>query len=132
VFIEELFATLDSNDIVITGNGSACVIGFQAAKLKTGQRLYTNSGHASMGYDLPAAIGACLANEKKRIICLAGDGSLMMNIQELQTLVGYSLPVKIILLNKKLMFSNHKMMFKSKRLMFLSKRLMFINKKTKN
>lgn len=99
VLIEELFATLDSNDIVITGNGSACVIGFQAAKLKSGQRLYTNSGNASMGYDLPAAIGACLTNEKKRIICLAGDGSLMMNIQELQTLVGYKLPVKIIILN---------------------------------
>jgi acetolactate synthase-1/2/3 large subunit len=98
-FIEELFAVLDSNDIVITGNGSACVIGFQAAKLKSGQRLYTNSGNASMGYDLPAAIGACLANEKKRIICLAGDGSLMMNIQELQTLVGYDLPIKLIILN---------------------------------
>lgn len=52
-----------------------------------------------MGYDLPAAIGACLARGKKRIICLAGDGSLMMNLQELQTLVGYKLPVKIIILN---------------------------------
>ena len=99
VFISELFDILDNDDVVVAGNGSACVIGFQAAKLKFGQRLYTNSGNASMGYDLPAAIGACLARGKKRIICLAGDGSLMMNLQELQTLVGYKLPVKIIILN---------------------------------
>ncbi len=99
VFISELFNILGNDDVVVAGNGSACVIGFQAAKLKFGQRLYTNSGNASMGYDLPAAIGACLARGKKRIICLAGDGSLMMNLQELQTLVGYKLPVKIIILN---------------------------------
>jgi acetolactate synthase-1/2/3 large subunit len=99
VFIEKLFSQLNANDIVVTGNGSACVIGFQAANLKQGQRLFTNSGNASMGYDLPAAIGACLASNNGRVICLAGDGSLMMNIQELQTLVGYGLPVKVIVLN---------------------------------
>jgi acetolactate synthase I/II/III large subunit len=99
VFIEELFQKLNNDDVVVAGNGSACVIGFQAANLKFGQRLFTNSGNASMGYDLPAAIGACIASGKKRIICLAGDGSLMMNIQELQTLVGYKLPVKVIILN---------------------------------
>jgi acetolactate synthase-1/2/3 large subunit len=99
IFIDELFKNLNENDVVIAGNGSACVIGFQAAKLKFGQRFYSNSGSASMGYDLPAAIGACLANGKKRIICLAGDGSLMMNLQELQTIIGYKLPVKVIVLN---------------------------------
>lgn len=99
VFIEELFAKLDGNDVVVAGNGSACVIGFQAADLKKGQRLYTNSGNASMGYDLPAAIGAAVANDKKRVVCLAGDGSLMMNLQELQTVVGYKLPIKIVILN---------------------------------
>ena len=99
VFISELFKVLDEDDVVVAGNGSACVIGFQAANLKDGQRLFTNSGNASMGYDLPAAIGASIASGKKRIICLAGDGSLMMNLQELQTLVGYKLPVKIVILN---------------------------------
>jgi acetolactate synthase-1/2/3 large subunit len=99
IFIDELFKNLNESDVVIAGNGSACVIGFQAAKLKFGQRFYSNSGSASMGYDLPAAIGACLANGKKRVICLAGDGSLMMNLQELQTIIGYKLPVKIIVLN---------------------------------
>lgn len=99
VFIQDLFAKLNCDDVVVAGNGSACVIGFQAADLKKGQRLYTNSGNASMGYDLPAAIGASVANSRKRVICLAGDGSLMMNLQELQTVVGYKLPIKIAIMN---------------------------------
>jgi acetolactate synthase-1/2/3 large subunit len=98
-FMKTLFLSLDPDDVVVAGNGSACVISFQAAYLKNGQRLYTNSGNASMGYDLPAAIGACIARGANRIICLAGDGSLMMNLQELQTVVGYHLPIKIIVLN---------------------------------
>lgn len=98
-FIELLFARLGPDAVVVTGNGSACVIGFQAATLQSGQRLFTNSGNASMGYDLPAAIGACLARQGQPVICLAGDGSLMMNLQELQTLVGYRLPVKVIVLD---------------------------------
>ena len=72
---------------------------FQAAKIKQGQRLYTNSGSASMGYDLPASIGAAIAMKGKRVICLAGDGSLMMNLQELQTMKGYNLPIKVFILN---------------------------------
>lgn len=99
IFIDELFKRLQSDDVVIAGNGSACVIGFQAANLKQGQRLYTNSGCASMGYDLPASIGASIAIGNKKIICLAGDGSIMMNLQELQTMVGYKLPIKVIVLN---------------------------------
>lgn len=98
-FIQELFKVLSCDDVIITGNGSACVVTFQAAQLKEGQRLFTNSGSASMGYDLPAAIGASLALNKKRIICLAGDGSLMMNLQELETMQGYKLPIKVIVLN---------------------------------
>ena len=52
-----------------------------------------------MGYSLPASIGACLANNKKRTICLEGDGSIMMNLQELQTVVHYNLPIKIFVIN---------------------------------
>ncbi|MDD2741892.1 MAG: thiamine pyrophosphate-binding protein [Rhodocyclaceae bacterium] len=98
-FIELLFFKLGKDAVVVTGNGSACVMSFQAAQLQYGQRLFTNSGNASMGYDLPAAIGACIARDRQTVICLAGDGSLMMNLQELQTLVGYQLPVKVIVLN---------------------------------
>ena len=99
VFIDELFKLLHKDDVVITGNGSACVMTFQAAKIKQGQRLYTNSGSASMGYDLPASIGAAIATKGRRVICLAGDGSLMMNLQELQTMQGYNLPIKVFILN---------------------------------
>jgi acetolactate synthase-1/2/3 large subunit len=99
VFAEALFAELEEDDIIVTGDGTACVTVFQAATLKRGQRLFTNSGCASMGYDLPAAIGAYYAGGGRRIICLAGDGSIMMNLQELQTIVGQRLPVKIFVLN---------------------------------
>lgn len=100
VAMEALFDALDADDVVVTGNGSACVVSFQAARLKQGQRLWTNSGCATMGYDLPAAIGVCAATGgTKRVICIAGDGSIMMNIQELQTIAGYGLPVKVFLIN---------------------------------
>jgi len=98
-FGEKLFAQLLPDEIVVTGDGTACVTTFQAAHIKKGQRLYTNSGCASMGYDLPAAIGACIGNGKKRVICIAGDGSIQMNLQELQTIAGYQLPIKIFILN---------------------------------
>lgn len=98
-FMQMLFERLEEDQIIVTGNGSACVISFQAAKLKKGQRLWTNSGCASMGYDLPAAIGVAKASPGKKIVCIAGDGSLMMNLQELQTISGYNLPIKIFILN---------------------------------
>jgi acetolactate synthase-1/2/3 large subunit len=100
VAVEALFQQLHEDDVVVTGNGSACVVSFQTANIKRGQRLWTNSGCATMGYDLPAAIGVCTARGPgKRAICIAGDGSIMMNIQELQTIAGNAMPVKIFLLN---------------------------------
>ena len=101
-FIDVLFDKLNEDEIIVCSNGTACVTAFQGAKIKKGQRLFHNSGCASMGYELPAAIGAAMATgKKKRIICLAGDGSIMMNLQELQTIIGNMLPVKIFLLNNK-------------------------------
>jgi acetolactate synthase-1/2/3 large subunit len=99
-FLEELSKILPDDATVIAGNGSACVMTFQAFHVKHGQRIFTNSGCASMGYDLPAAIGASIASlGAKNIICIAGDGSIMMNLQELQTVQSLGLPIKIILLN---------------------------------
>jgi acetolactate synthase-1/2/3 large subunit len=100
VAMEALFEALEADDVVVTGNGSACVVSFQAGRLRQGQRLWTNSGCATMGYDLPAAIGVCAATGgARRVICIAGDGSIMMNLQEMQTIAGYGLPVKVFLLN---------------------------------
>lgn len=98
-FMSTLTECLDENDIIVAGNGSACVGLFQSGIVKAGQRMIYNSGCATMGYDLPAAIGACMSNDKKRIICLAGDGSIQMNIQELQTIIYHNLPIKIFHLN---------------------------------
>ena len=98
-FMELLFEELVSDDVIVCGDAAACITPYQTAKLKKGQRLISNSGCASMGYDLPASVGAAIARRGKRVICLAGDGSVHLNIQELQTLVHHKLPVKLIVLN---------------------------------
>ena len=98
-FMSVLGDNLDKNTVVVAANATATICSFQALKIKKGQRLYSNSGAASMGYDLPAAIGAYYAAPERRIICLAGDGSIQMNIQELQTIVHNKIPLKIFLLN---------------------------------
>ncbi|MGD0797211.1 MAG: thiamine pyrophosphate-binding protein [Acidobacteriaceae bacterium] len=101
-FIDCLFALLDEDDAVVCGNATACIVPYQAGKLKRGMRLISNSGSASMGYDLPASIGVAVAKSGAkggRVVCLAGDGSLQMNVQELQTLVTNHLPIKIFVLN---------------------------------
>lgn len=99
-FMDILFKQLEPGDAVVTSNGSACVISFQAAVIKKGQRLFTNSGCASMGYGLPAALGVALARGKeKRTLCIEGDGSLMMNLQELQTLVYNGFNLKLFVIN---------------------------------
>ncbi|MGA3007048.1 MAG: thiamine pyrophosphate-binding protein [Opitutaceae bacterium] len=99
-FMDRLFAHLQEREIVVCGDGTACVTAFQAATIRAGQRLFHNSGCAAMGYDLPAAIGVATARpDLARVICLAGDGSIMMNLQELQTIAGRRLPVKLFVLN---------------------------------
>jgi len=97
-FMQKLSHHLPVEQIIVSGNGTACVVSFQAMDIKRGQRLYTNSGCASMGYDLPGAIGAYVAS-KKPIVCLAGDGSIMQNIQELSTIAFNAYPIKIFIFN---------------------------------
>lgn len=94
------FSNIAKDDaIFIFGNGTACVSSYQSLRLKANQKVVVNSGCASMGYDLPAAIGACYANDKKEVICVTGEGSLQMNIQELQTIIHNNLPIKLFVLN---------------------------------
>lgn len=105
-FIERLTDMLAADDIVACGNATATIVPFQVARIKIGQRLFSNSGSASMGYDLPAAIGAWFGalrarGEQRRVVCLAGDGSLQMNVQELQTVVNYGIPLKLFVLNNR-------------------------------
>jgi acetolactate synthase-1/2/3 large subunit len=102
LLVDRIFRQMRDDDIVVCGNASACILPFQIGSLKAKQRMFSNSGSASMGYDLPAAIGAASAmvlSSHRRVICFAGDGSLQMNIQELQTLKTVGLNVIIVVLN---------------------------------
>jgi acetolactate synthase-1/2/3 large subunit len=98
-FFSRFWKYLPENKIVVTGNATACIISFQTAQIKSGQRLWSNSGSAMMGYDLPAAIGAYKASNASQIICITGDGSVMMNLQELQTISSNKMNIKIFLIN---------------------------------
>lgn len=120
-FIKELSSRLEEGQVTVVGNGSACVVGSHGYVIKKDQRFIINSAIASMGYDLPAAIGACVAvngdaalrgrssvrkadepadeSKVKDIICLSGDGSIQMNLQELQTIIHHKMPIKIFMIN---------------------------------
>lgn len=95
-FMEVLTSATPADTVTVAGNGTACVALFQSGRIKPGQRLFWNSGCASMGYDLPAALGAAASG--KKTVCIAGDGSIQMNLAELQTVLNHRLPVKIFLL----------------------------------
>ncbi len=130
-FMKEMSSRLNEEQVIVVGNGSACVVGGHACIIKKGQRFISNSAIASMGYDLPAAIGACMAVQEgyvqengaqegrmqerdaqeghmqhpvsqltgSDIILVTGDGSIQMNLQELQTIIHHRMPIKIFLIN---------------------------------
>ena len=112
-FIKELSDRLSEGQVTVVGNGSACVVGSHAYVIKKDQRFIINSAIASMGYDLPAAIGATVAEhgnkalygnslgdkDVKDVILVTGDGSIQMNIQELQTIIHHKMPIKIFVIN---------------------------------
>lgn len=109
--IKEISLRLEEDQITVVGNGSACVVGGHAWIIKKGQRFITNSAIAAMGYDLPAAIGAWAASRDQQccgqgdrvtgrdLILLTGDGSIQMNLQELQTIIHHEMNIKIFLIN---------------------------------
>ena len=97
-FADELFKQLHDGDVCVTGNGTAYTCTYQAMQVNKGVRVFANQGCAAMGYDLPAAIGAVTSNKNGKTVLVTGDGSIQMNIQELQTLVTYRMPLKIFVL----------------------------------
>jgi acetolactate synthase I/II/III large subunit len=98
LFVDRLFSKLPPSSTIVTGNGTSYTCTFQTMKIKEGMRVFANQGCAAMGYDLPAAIGASIGLGKSDVILITGDGSIMMNLQELQTISSYKLPIKIFLL----------------------------------
>ena len=99
VFFDEVSRRLPEGSKIVCGNGAPCMAGFQTLHIKEGTRLYHNSGVAAMGWGLPAAVGAAVALKGERVICLTGDGSIMMNLQELETLAHNELNIKLFLIN---------------------------------
>lgn len=99
VFMDRLSDELDGNDIVVVdGGGTIDQVAFQAFRVKQGQRFFACVGMGAMGSGLPEAVGACLGGGGRRTICLVGDGSLQLNVQELQTIVHHKLPIKMFVL----------------------------------
>lgn len=98
-FVKYLSSQLPENSLTAVSNGACCVVGNQTYVIQKGSRFANNSAVASMGYGLPAAIGTCIGGGRKQTICLEGDGSIMMNLQELQTVITNNLPIKIFLIN---------------------------------
>lgn len=98
-FVRYLSSRLPENSLTAVSNGACCVVGNQSYVIQKGSRMANNSAIASMGYGLPAAIGTCIGGGRRTTICLEGDGSIMMNLQELQTILTNRLPIKIFLIN---------------------------------
>lgn len=98
-FIRYLSDTLPEGSLTAVSNGACCVVGHQDWCIKRGTRFIINNAIASMGYGLPASIGLCIAAGRRDTICLEGDGSIMMNLQELQTIITNNLPIKLFLIN---------------------------------
>lgn len=99
-FIHTLIASLQNNDICVLANATPTICTFQTGIVADGQRYISNSGCASMGYALPASIGASYVRSSKRnVVCIEGDGSIMMNLQELQTIKHNDLPITIFVIN---------------------------------
>lgn len=98
-FVDTLSRRLPEDAVTVVANGSASVVGSQTYYIKEHSKFLMNDDLSSMGYELPAAIGACIANGRREVICLAGDGSIQMNLQELQTILTNKLPIKIFLIN---------------------------------
>ena len=99
VFIDKLSKTLNKKDIIIADDGGHLTWTIQSFKVKFGQKLFSAFGNSPMGYALPASIGASIAKNNKRVICIDGDGSIQINLQELHTIDKLKLPIKIFILN---------------------------------
>lgn len=98
-FIRYLSETLPEESLTAVSNGACCVVGHQDWCIKKGTRFIINNAIASMGYGLPASIGLCIAAGRRDMVCLEGDGSIMMNLQELQTVITNGLPIKLFVIN---------------------------------
>lgn len=99
VFMDRLSDLLSCNDVLVAGNGLDTVSYIQVFRTKRNQRTMTSANWGAMGWDLPLAVGACIGSGRRRTICVTGDGSIQLNIQELMTISHYDLPIKVFVFN---------------------------------
>lgn len=99
VFIDELSAACEPGETLVSDTGCALAWTCQGFRFKPGQRLIHAFNTTAMGYGLPGAVGASFALDRAPVTCIVGDGSLMMNIQELATVAHHRLPIKIFLID---------------------------------
>ena len=100
VLIDTISNNLTQDDVIVPGSSGSCSeITCQAFKCKKGQVFLNNQGLGSMGFGVPASIGACIASKRRRTVCVNGDGGFIMNIQELETVKRLNLPIKYFILN---------------------------------
>ncbi len=124
-FMDKLSEFLNKDDIIVTDMGTALLSGHQALKLKSSQRMFTSQGLGEMGYGLAGSIGAAVSSPNKNVLCLNCDGGIMMNLQELHTIVSNNLNIKIII------FSNDGyLMIKHTQKLFFKGRFTSVNNKT--
>jgi acetolactate synthase-1/2/3 large subunit len=124
-FITKMSDYLKDDHIVVTDMGTALLSGHQNIKLKPNQTMFTSQGLGEMGYGLPAALGAALACPNKPVLCMNCDGGMMMNIQELHTIIENDLPIKIIIFN-----NDGYLMIKHTQKMLFKGDYVSVNKKT--
>ena len=124
-FVNKLTQKLSDNEIIVTDMGTGLLSGHQASDLKENQIMFTSQGLGEMGVGLPYAIGAAFAEPNKQITCLNCDGGIMMNLQELQTIVQHNLPVKIFIFN-----NDGYLMIKHTQKLFFQGRYSSVNKST--
>lgn len=124
-FIDKMSDHLNDDHIVVTDMGTALLSGHQTVKLKEKQTMFTSLGLGEMGYGLPAALGAALACPDRPVLCLNCDGGMMMNLQELHTIVENDLPIKIIIFN-----NDGYLMIKHTQKMLFKGDYVSVNKKT--
>ena len=100
VLVESISNALTKDDLIVPGSsGMGSDVSYQVTRIKEGQRMLNSPGLGSMGFGVPSALGACIASNGKRTICVNGDGGFQMNIQELETIKSLDLPVKFFVLN---------------------------------
>ena len=98
-FMDALSDAMLPTDVLVTGNGMESVACVQTFRVKEGQRVVLNSNWGAMGWDLPLAVGACVGSGLRRTVCVTGDGSIQMNLQELMTISHYQLPITVLVFN---------------------------------